>query len=62
MIPTKQGNPPERQGGVSGLLTLEGAPVPLLGVRIEARLNGLVLECTVVQRFLNQEKGPIEAV
>jgi Ca-activated chloride channel family protein len=45
-----------------GLVTREGAPVPLYGVAIEARVRDGAVLTTVSQRFRNTEKGPIEAV
>lgn len=46
----------------AGLLTKEGAPVPLLGVSIEAKVRDGAVLTTVCQRFRNAEKRPIEAV
>ncbi|MGE0791826.1 MAG: VIT domain-containing protein [Sandaracinaceae bacterium] len=46
----------------SGLSTRAGAPVPLVGVRIEARLATVATEVTVTQRYRNVEATPIEAV
>ena len=45
-----------------GLLTREGAPVPLLGVRITGHLQGRAAELKVAQRYRNTEQKPIEAV
>jgi Ca-activated chloride channel family protein len=45
----------------AGLLSREGRPVPLEGVRITMKLRGLAAEMTVNQRFVNHEESPIEA-
>ncbi len=44
-----------------GLLT-GGAPIPLRGVAVEARLRDLATEVTITQRYHNSEEHPIEAV
>src|SRR5262249_6389665 len=46
----------------AGLLTQQGAPVPLTGVDVSAELSNLVARVTVTQRFVNLETTPIEAV
>jgi hypothetical protein len=48
----------------AGLFTRDhGAePVPLLGVTVEAEINGLCARVSVAQRYANREATPIEAV
>jgi Ca-activated chloride channel family protein len=41
---------------------VQGAQVPLRGVRVEARLTGLCAEVTVAHRYQNTETVPVEAV
>jgi len=48
-----------------GLFTADAAvplAIPLEGVRIDARLDGLALEVTVMHRYRNREAVPVEAV
>lgn len=37
-------------------------PVPLTGVSVEANIIDLVAEVTIVQKYVNRETVPIEAV
>ncbi len=48
--------------GQGGLYTSAGAPVPLLGVRYQGRLEGSALDLVVSHRFRNDEPTAIEAV
>lgn len=43
-------------------LMVQGAQVPLRGVRVEAKLTGLCAEVTVAHRYQNTETVPVEAV
>ena len=45
-----------------GLLTREGAPVPLQGVRVEATIRDYAARVVLSQRYRNDEALPIEAV
>lgn len=55
--------PPEVPADASpGLITDKGAPVPLVGVKVEVKMRDLAVHTTVTQRFRNIEKNPIEAV
>ena len=45
-----------------GLFASDRRPVPLEGVRIDARLEGLASEVTVAQRYRNREAVAVEAV
>ncbi len=45
-----------------GLVTREGAPVPLRGVRVEARIQDYACRVVLSQRYRNDEALPIEAV
>ena len=40
----------------------EPTPVPLTGVSVKANVIDLVAEVTIEQRYVNNEKQPIEAV
>src|SRR5512134_3319915 len=46
----------------SGLLSREGAPVPLLGVVARAEIRDYACRVVLSQRFRNDEDRPIEAV
>jgi Ca-activated chloride channel family protein len=46
----------------SGLTSREGAPVPLVGVTVEAEIRDYACRVVVSQRFRNDEDQPIEAV
>ena len=47
----------------AGLFTPTGeAPVPLLGVQVDAEVTGLCARVTVAHRYANRERVPIEAV
>src|SRR5512139_1663489 len=48
--------------GACGLLTREGVPVPLRGVRVEATIRDYAARVVLVQRYRNDEALPIEAV
>ncbi len=51
------------QGPGSGLFAGDNRrPIPLEGVRIDARLEGLASEVTVAQRYRNRETVAVEAV
>ncbi|MBM3122911.1 MAG: VWA domain-containing protein, partial [Chloroflexi bacterium] len=45
-----------------GLMTTEAAPVPLMGVKVEAELRDFAVHQTITQRYRNTEPDPIEAV
>src|SRR5512143_814704 len=45
-----------------GLVTREGAPVPLRGVRVEAKVQDYACQVVLSQRYRNDEALPIEAV
>ena len=45
-----------------GLFAADDRPVPLEGVRIDARVADLATEVTVAQRYRNREQTPVEAV
>ncbi len=45
-----------------GLLSREGEPVPLKGVRVEATIRDYAARVVLVQRYRNDEALPIEAV
>jgi Ca-activated chloride channel homolog len=53
---------PESLRSRSGLLSATDTPVPLAGVAIEAHVAGVCARVTVVQRYVNREAVPIEAV
>jgi hypothetical protein len=55
------GRPQPMASGPTGLVT-DGAPIPLQGVSVEARLQDLATEVTITQRYRNAEANPIEAV
>ena len=47
----------------AGLFTATGeAPVPLIGVQVDAEINGLCARVTVAHRYANRERVPIEAI
>lgn len=48
--------------GACGLLTREGAPVPLKGARVEATIRDYAARVVLLQRYRNDEALPIEAV
>lgn len=43
----------------AGLYTKENAPIPLIGVAVEATLEDFCSRVVVSQRFRNDEKNPI---
>ena len=48
--------------GPAGLYTRKETPVPLTGVSVVADVVGLCARVTIMQRYENREKQPIEAV
>ena len=46
----------------AGLLTHQGAPIPLSGVEIRADVASFCARVTIAQRYVNHETTPIEAV
>ena len=46
----------------SGLLTTEGAPIPLVGVVVEAQIRDYAARVVISQRYRNDEDEPVEAV
>lgn len=52
----------EASGGLRSGLLLEGAPVPLEGVAVEAHIRAFAARVTLHQRYRNHEPHPIEAV
>src|SRR5512143_3120553 len=48
--------------GPSGLVSQEGAPVPLVGVVARAEIRDYACRVFLSQRFRNDEDQPIEAV
>ena len=54
---------PEQATAVkAGLLTKGAAPVPLVGVSVDAAISTFCARVTVTQRYVNRESHPIEAV
>ena len=45
-----------------GLVTVEGHPVPLVGVAVEAEIKDYSTRVVLIQRYRNDESEPIEAV
>ena len=52
----------ETATAASGLVTVDGDLVPLVGVRVEAEIRDYGVRVVVIQRYRNDESGPIEAV
>jgi len=46
----------------SGLFTTQGSPVPLSGVTIATDISNFCARVSVIQRYVNRESTPIEAV
>ena len=46
----------------SGLFTTGEAPIPLTGVSVEAEISTLCARVSIMQRYVNHESKPIEAV
>ena len=46
----------------SGLFTTDDAPIPLAGVSFDAEISELCARVSVIQRYVNREEKPIEAV